>query len=274
TMMCPAGKKLNLETCMCECETKQTCPAGQVWDDQSCMCVCAPKACTGGQTWDSQSCQCVCNLQCPAGKTLNTELCDCETSCQLDSSGFPPPTCVWVGTAHISASESGQLDRPSDPGSTDRVTWSLSYDASLNVTELGANQAHNLAGSVTGEYQEIDVLTIPDCTSTAKGDYTISQAVDQGTLAVLPQGNGTYMLYIDVGATYMGPFTITGSGSVCSPDSMETSGVGFGNFFAYGTPSGSTFTGSNPDAAPTDVELPDHTYARYNLAWSLRLVQR
>ena len=275
TMMCPEGQKLNLETCMCECAMMQTCPAGQAWDDKSCMCVCAPKPCAGGQTWDPQTCQCVCDLQCPPGKTLNTQLCECETSCQIDPmSGFPPPTCVWVGTAHISASEGGQLDKPSDPGLTDRVTWSLSYDASLNVSELSATQAHNLAGSVTGQYTEVEVLTSPQCTSTITSDFSISQAVDQGTLAVLPQMNGTYMLYIDVGTTYTGPFTITGSGSTCGPDSTDPDGIGFGNFFAYGTASGSTFSGSNDDAAPSDITLPNGQNARYHLAWSLRLVQR
>ncbi|HEY7370684.1 MAG TPA: hypothetical protein VIF57_00805 [Polyangia bacterium] len=275
TMMCPEGQKLNLETCMCECAMTQTCPAGSVWDDKSCMCVCAPKACAGGQTWDAQTCQCVCNMQCPPGKTLNMELCECEASCQIDpTSGFPPPTCVWVGTAHVSASEGGQLDRPSDPDLTDRVTWSLSYDASLNVSELSATQVHNLGGSVNGRYTEVEVLTSPQCTSTITSDYSIAQTADQGTLAVLPQGGGTYMLYIDVGGTYMGPFTIMGSGSSCSPDSMETSGVGFGNFFAYGTASGSTFSGSEDDAAPTDVTLPNGETAKYRLSWSLRLVQR
>jgi hypothetical protein len=270
TMMCPDGQKLNLQTCMCECAMMQTCPSGQVWDDKTCMCVCAPKACPGGQTWDARTCQCVCNVQtCPPGKTLNAELCECEASCQLDASGFPPPTCMWVGTAHISASEGGQIDKSAD----DRVTWSLSYDASLNISELGATQAHNLGGSVTGQYTEVEVLTSPICTSTITSDYSISQAVDQGTLAVFPQLDGTQMIYIDVGTTYMGPFTITGVGD-CGPDSMETDGVGFGNFFAYGTASGSTFTGSNDDAAPSDVSLPNGQPAKYHLAWSLRLVQR
>jgi len=117
------------------------------------------------------------------------------------------------------------------------------------------------------------VLTSPICTSTITSDYSISQAVDQGTLAVFPQLDGTQMIYIDVGTTYMGPFTITGVGD-CGPDSMETDGVGFGNFFAYGTASGSTFSGSNDDAAPSDITLPNGQNARYHLAWSLRLVQR
>jgi hypothetical protein len=271
TMMCPAGRKLNLQTCMCECEMMQTCPAGSVWDDQSCMCVCAPKACPGNQTWDSQTCQCVCGVQtCPPGKTLNTELCECETICQLDpTSGFPPPTCVWVGTAHVSASGSGTLDNSMN----DRVTWSLSYDASLSVSEQGATQAHNLAGSVTGQYTEIEVISSPQCTSTLKSDFSISKAVDRGTLAVLPQGNGTHMIYIDVGMTYEGPFTVTGTGD-CGPDSTDMSGIGFGNFFGYGTASGSTFSGSTDDAAPSDLTFPNGEPAKYRLAWSMRLVQR
>ena len=275
TMTCPDNQRLNLETCMCECKMKLDCPSGFVWDDKSCMCVCAPKSCPAGQTWDQPTCQCVCNLQaCPIGKTPNAELCECETSCQLDPSGFPPPTCMWVGSAHVSASEGGEVGKPTDPGLTDRVTWSLSYDASLSVSELGATQAHNLGGSVTGRYTEVDVLTSPDCMSTITSDYSISQAHDQGTLAVFPQPDGTQMIYIDVGATYMGPFTITGSGSSCGPDSMETSGIGFGNFFGYGSASGSTFSGSTDDAAPSDLQLPNGQAAKYHLSWTMRLVQR
>jgi hypothetical protein len=270
TMMCPANQMLNLETCMCECKMKLDCPAGQQWDDKSCMCVCAPKACPAGQTWDPQTCQCVCNLQCPPGKTLNTELCECETSCQIDpTSGAIPPTCVWVGTAHVSASGGGQLTK--DVGDT--VTWSLSYDASLSVSEQSATQVHNLGGGVTGQYTEIEVLTDSQCTSTIKSDYSISKSVDQGALLVAPQGGGAFMLYIDVGMTYEGPFTITGVGD-CGPDSMETSGVGFGNFFGSGSASGSTFSGSTDDAAPSDLTFPNGEPAKYHLAWSLHLVQR
>jgi len=272
TMMCPAGKKLNLQTCMCECEMKLDCPSGQVWDDQTCMCVCAPRACPGNQTWDPRTCQCVCGLtQCPAGQSLNSELCECETICQIDpSSGFPPPTCVWVGTAHISASESGQLTKSAN----DTVMWSLSYDASVSVTELDATKApYNLSGSVSGQYTQIEVLTSPQCTSTIKSDYSISKGVDMGTLEVLPQMNGMYVLYVDVGVTYMGPFTITGVGD-CGPDTMEPDGVGFGNFSATGTASGSTFTGSTDDAGPGDVGFPNGQNSKYHMSWTMRLVQR
>jgi len=55
---------------------------------------------------------------------------------------------------------------------------------------------------------------------------------------------------------------------------MDPDGIGFGNFFAYGTASGSTFSGSNDDAAPSDITLPNGQNAKYHLAWSLRLVQR
>ena len=193
-----------------------------------------------------------------------------RATCQLDpASGFPPPTCVWVGTAHVSASGGGQLDK--DVG--DRVTWSLSYDASLSVSEQGATQAHNLAGSVTGQYTEIEVISSPQCTSTLKSDFSISKAVDRGTLAVLPQGNGTHMIYIDVGMTYEGPFTITGTGD-CGPDSTDMSAIGFGNFFGYGTASGSTFSGSSDDGAPSDITFPNGEPAKYHLAWTMRLVQR
>lgn len=41
-----------------------------------------------------------------------------------------------------------------------------------------------------------------------------------------------------------------------------------------GPASGSTFSGSDPDALPNYFALPDGSYAKFNLTWNLRLVRQ
>jgi hypothetical protein len=55
---------------------------------------------------------------------------------------------------------------------------------------------------------------------------------------------------------------------------MEATIVNFGSYNATGPASGSTFSGSNNDSGGVDVSLPDGTFAKFRLAWSLRLIQR
>jgi hypothetical protein len=53
---CPAGKKPNPTTCVCECSNK--CPSDQVPDPDDCTCRCPGISCPAGQSLDPQTCKC------------------------------------------------------------------------------------------------------------------------------------------------------------------------------------------------------------------------
>ena len=95
-------------------------------------------------------------------------------------------------------------------------------------------------------------------------------------MQVFPLGDGTFMLYIDVGrnALFMGTFTDVASSPDCGDDSTDSVGLDFGSYYGMGPASGSTFSGSSADAGGSGVGLPNGDYVRYHLNWALRLVQR
>jgi len=253
------------------------CPAGQSWNADTCMCECTPKACPAGSTWDPASCQCVaCSKQCPSGQTLNTTTCQCETACLIDPVIGAPDGCGWAGTISIVADSSGEADQPPAAMAgfrADHASWSFSYNASLVADP--ASTAWNLGGSVSGVYHEVDTLTVPTCSETETIESTLSES--QAMFMALPLSPGTFwidvLMRLDAGAVITG--TATGSSS-CS-DSTTADDPLLGGIVGFqmspGPASGSSFSGSNPDALPNDFELPDGSYVKFKLTWDLRLVR-
>lgn len=260
------------------CDDKKACPGMQTLNLETCQCECpppAPKTCPGGQTLDPQTCMCACKLQCPAGQPLNTSLCACETSCSIDATtGTWPADCFWVGTARVTASESGQYDDTTSPIIQDHETWSLSYDASLSAALPAIT-----SGTVTGTWHQVGTTVWPTapCTGTITTDVSASNNVSMGMLSVVPMGRGMVSLYVDFGVAVYGMGTTTddeGCGSGTTQVTPVMPDISPSTFVEMKAASGSTFSGTDPDAAPMYLVFADGTHARFNLTWDLRLVRR
>jgi hypothetical protein len=92
---------------------------------------------------------------------------------------------------------------------------------------------------------------------------------------VLPQGGGVLQFVLDLGNSFMGTGTETMT-SDCSPVDNPVSPVmpalSPEYFTTMGSPSGSTFRASDPDAAPMFWWLSDAVHVQYQVTWDLKLV--
>jgi len=247
------------------------CPAGETWNADTCMCECMPKSCPNG-TWDPATCQCVaCNKTCAAGQTLNLATCQCETACQIDPIIGAPDGCVWVGSISITSESSGEID---DPAYATHTSWSFSYNASLALTDPSPTD-WNLTGSVSGSYHEVDTFFV--CPSTRTIDSRLSE--DQASFSFIAITPGFLVFSVTMrpdDAVFTGTEIISdpcqGSSSTSEPTGLLGAIDGFP--MPSGPFSGSTFSGSDPDALPNFIGMPDGSTARFNLTWNLRLVRQ
>jgi hypothetical protein len=262
-----------------KCDDTKVCPGVETLNTQTCKCECpppAPTTCPGGQTLDPQTCQCACKLTCPAGQTLNTSVCACETSCTVDpTTGGWPSDCAWIGTVHVTASESFQSDDTQSPIIQNHYTLSMSADASISV----ATPSSMATGSMTGTVHEVGTEVWPTvpCTMTDTTDATGSHDVVMGSLLMYPMSGGTVALQIDLGTniSVMGTETMMSDcGPVDTPVAPAIVGLTPEYFGETGSLSGSTFSGTDPDAAPMSWWLSDTEHVRYNVTWDMRLVHQ
>lgn len=277
-MMCPEGKTLNLETCMCECPD-QECPAGQTWDSEACRCVCLDRTCPAGMTQNPQTCECVCNRACPPGQTLNEDTCQCEASCDIDPMlGNRSYDCKWVGRVQISAHAAGEAGSNA-ANYTRHISWELSYDASLQVAD-SAPFLVRLKGGVAGTYLQVYVDMFPapfNCTSTDTRDVSVTSELDnEGTLSIEPRGDGMFDIRVDLYTKgyLLGTETLERSSSACGQNESYMQRISIGTFVGSGTATRTVLSGTTSDAYPEAFLLPDQSYASFDLSFSLSLVKR
>jgi len=160
----------------------------------------------------------------------------------------------------------------SDPVGGVNTSWSFSYNASLAVTDPLAPE-WNLGGSISGSYHEVDTDTVCPSTTTTV-DSSLSE--DQAALSVGPIDVGVLVLSVfprtDGDAVITGITTMSGCHGNSTGDDPVLGGV-VGFPMSVGPASGSTFSGSDPDALPNFFGMPDGSAAKFNLTWNLRLVR-
>ncbi len=83
-IICPSSKRLNYDTCTCECKQRPNLiPQNKKWDNKLCKPVCAvTKKCAGSSFWNEDDCVCdekVCpaNIICHDGQKIDYRTCKC-----------------------------------------------------------------------------------------------------------------------------------------------------------------------------------------------------